>query len=127
MIPTLETDRLHLRPWRAHDFEPMAAFYADERTARYIGGTIGREQAWRRLAAIVGHWSLVGGRKEGRRQVCRLLRPLVSRGLSGDRGLLGTLLRQSTTWLRHRGCGKSSKLGLQQWTETASELHCAVE
>jgi RimJ/RimL family protein N-acetyltransferase len=60
MIPTLETDRLRLRPWRAHDFEPMAAFYADERTARYIGGTIGREQAWRRLAAIVGHWSLSG-------------------------------------------------------------------
>jgi ribosomal-protein-alanine N-acetyltransferase len=38
----------------------MAAFYADERTARYIGGEISREQAWRRLAAIVGHWSVRG-------------------------------------------------------------------
>jgi RimJ/RimL family protein N-acetyltransferase len=66
MIPTLETDRLRLRPWRAHDFEPMAAFYADDRTGRYIGRRISREQAWRHLVVIVSHWFLCALKKRAR-------------------------------------------------------------
>lgn len=59
MIPTLETDRLLMRPFRAEDFEPMAVFYASEISAFY-GGPCGREDAWRKFAVYPGHWSLRG-------------------------------------------------------------------
>jgi len=60
MIPVLETERLRLREWRAADFEPFAAIYGDEAQARYIGGACGRNDAWRRMAAFAGHWTLRG-------------------------------------------------------------------
>ena len=56
----LETERLRLRSWRNEDFEHFAAYYDDENLARYIGGTCDRATAWRRFAAIVGHWQLRG-------------------------------------------------------------------
>lgn len=59
-FPELETERLRMRMWRADDFEPMAAFFADEASARYIGGTANRRDAWRRVAAVAGHWTLRG-------------------------------------------------------------------
>ena len=43
----LETERLILRPPQAGDFEPWAAFIADEEAARHIGGTQARPVAWR--------------------------------------------------------------------------------
>ena len=60
MIPALETERLVLREWREDDFEPFAAIYADEAQARFIGGVETRDNAWRRMAAIIGHWALRG-------------------------------------------------------------------
>lgn len=36
--PTLETERLILRPTTAEDFEPWAAFAADEEASRFLGG-----------------------------------------------------------------------------------------
>jgi len=60
MIPVLETERLHLRGWRAADFEPYAAFYANEATAKYAGGVMSREDAWRDLATVIGQWTLRG-------------------------------------------------------------------
>jgi RimJ/RimL family protein N-acetyltransferase len=58
-IPTLESERLVLRPFRESDFEPMAAFYADPISAFY-GGPCGREEAWRKFAVYSGHWLLRG-------------------------------------------------------------------
>ena len=56
----LATERLVLRLWHAEDFEPFAEFYADEAMARFVGGPCNREQAWRRMAAEIGHWALRG-------------------------------------------------------------------
>jgi RimJ/RimL family protein N-acetyltransferase len=58
--PTLETDRLILRPPLAEDFEPWAAFMADEEAARHIGGVQPREAVWRTLATFAGAWALHG-------------------------------------------------------------------
>ena len=59
-MPELETDRLRLRQWREDDIEPFAATFADEHSARFLGGSCSRDQAWRRMAALVGHWTLRG-------------------------------------------------------------------
>ena len=56
----LETERLLLRPWRPEDFEAFATYLEDERWAKFIGGPCGRNEAWRRFAAIVGRWTLRG-------------------------------------------------------------------
>lgn len=56
----VETERLILRQWRQDDFEAFAGFYADEETARFVGGPSTRDDAWRRMASLAGHWSLRG-------------------------------------------------------------------
>jgi len=60
MIPTLETDRLVLRELRDEDATAMALLFADETTAKFIGGVCDEEDAWRRMAVLVGHWTLRG-------------------------------------------------------------------
>lgn len=59
---TLDTERLVLRPFRAEDAEPYAALCADPEVMRYLGdrGVLSREDAWRQLAMLVGHWQLRG-------------------------------------------------------------------
>jgi RimJ/RimL family protein N-acetyltransferase len=61
-IPTLETERLSLRPLRGSDFEDYAALYADLEVARFIanGETWDRGRSWRHMAFAVGHWQLQG-------------------------------------------------------------------
>ena len=56
----IRTDRLLLREWRADDFEPYAAFFADEASARHVGGRCDRPDAWRRFATGIGHWAIRG-------------------------------------------------------------------
>ncbi|WP_209348055.1 GNAT family N-acetyltransferase [Pontixanthobacter sp. CEM42] len=56
----IETERLRLRFLRQDDFDIYADYYADPRTARFVGGQMSRDKAWRHMAAIVGHWSLKG-------------------------------------------------------------------
>jgi RimJ/RimL family protein N-acetyltransferase len=58
-IPTLETERLFLRALRAEDFEAEADFFASERS-RSVGGPLARDQAWRVVAAMIGHWHMRG-------------------------------------------------------------------
>jgi len=62
-IPTLETERLSLRPFRSGDFEDYAALNADPEVLRYLGGgaqTWDRGRSWRHLAFLIGHWQLGG-------------------------------------------------------------------
>ena len=60
MLVERETERLVLRQWQESDFEPYASYYADEEMARYVGGVSSREDAWRRMASLIGHWTLRG-------------------------------------------------------------------
>ncbi|HEV7506842.1 MAG TPA: GNAT family N-acetyltransferase [Thermoanaerobaculia bacterium] len=61
-IPTLETERLRLRPFRPSDINDYAALNADPEVLRYLscGGPWERERAWRHMAFLLGHWHLVG-------------------------------------------------------------------
>lgn len=58
--PVLTTDRLILRAPQAEDFEPWAAFCADEETMRYIGGVQARSVAWRGICSVTGAWAIRG-------------------------------------------------------------------
>ncbi|WP_114389946.1 GNAT family N-acetyltransferase [Notoacmeibacter marinus] len=58
--PNIETERLLLRGWRADDAALVAAIYADQQAARFIGGVKSREESWRTFASVVGHWHLRG-------------------------------------------------------------------
>ena len=58
--PTLETDRLILRPPGAEDFGPWAALLADPVAARFIGGVQAPGGAWRSLAMMTGSWVISG-------------------------------------------------------------------
>ena len=58
--PTLETDRLILRPPATEDFEPWAAFMADAEAARFIGGQQPRSTAWRGFCSMAGAWAMFG-------------------------------------------------------------------
>jgi len=58
--PTLETDRLILRPPAPEDFEGWAAFAADEEVNRFLGGAQPREIAWRSMCTMTGAWTIRG-------------------------------------------------------------------
>ncbi|GGK32728.1 GNAT family N-acetyltransferase [Salinarimonas ramus] len=60
IVPRIETARLVLRGFREDDLDALAAFYADEQAAHYVGGPRGRDDAWRLMAMQVGAWQLRG-------------------------------------------------------------------
>lgn len=60
MIPEFTTERLVMRGFRDDDFPSFAGFYANEQTARFVGGVCSGEDAWRRMASFAGHWILRG-------------------------------------------------------------------
>lgn len=61
MIPTLETERLILRPHVTTDFDAYAEMWADPDVVRFIGGVpFTREQAWTRFLRHGGVWHHLG-------------------------------------------------------------------
>lgn len=60
--PTLLTERLTLRPFRADDLEPLhAVMTTDEvRDALHVAGGYGRGDAWASLTSYAGLWELRG-------------------------------------------------------------------
>jgi RimJ/RimL family protein N-acetyltransferase len=58
--PTLETERLILRPPIEADLDAWADFMADEEAMRHIGGVQQRSVAWRSMATFTGAWALRG-------------------------------------------------------------------
>jgi len=59
--PTLETDRLILRPHMLADFEAYAAmFQQPEFTRHTTGRPLTREDAWTKMIRHGGHWMMLG-------------------------------------------------------------------
>jgi RimJ/RimL family protein N-acetyltransferase len=58
----LEMDRLILRMLDESDFSGYAAMCSDAEVMRYIGEgqVLSRDEAWRNLALMLGHWQLRG-------------------------------------------------------------------
>jgi RimJ/RimL family protein N-acetyltransferase len=53
--PVIETERLILRAPQRDDFEPCAEFLTSDR-AKYVGGPLDRNLAWRAMCHLTGHW-----------------------------------------------------------------------
>jgi RimJ/RimL family protein N-acetyltransferase len=60
LMPEIETPRLRLRGFQADDLDTFAEISSDPEVTQYLGGPIGRADAWRALSAHVGHWTLLG-------------------------------------------------------------------
>jgi RimJ/RimL family protein N-acetyltransferase len=61
-VPRLDTPRLVLRAFTAADVEPYVRMMADPDVTRFLGDgqPLGRVDAWRQLAMLIGHWELRG-------------------------------------------------------------------
>jgi RimJ/RimL family protein N-acetyltransferase len=61
-IPTLRTEHLTLRAFRASDFDGYAAMQADPEIRRFLGSgkPLSRSEAWLALEALLGQWALRG-------------------------------------------------------------------
>lgn len=61
-IPRLTTDRLILRGFEPGDADAYAAMMADPAVTQFLGDgePLGRADAWRQLALVIGHWTLRG-------------------------------------------------------------------
>lgn len=57
----IESENLRLRPPVLEDLDAIHAMRSDPDVVRFLGGrTLNREEAWHRLARLVGHWTLRG-------------------------------------------------------------------
>lgn len=62
MPVTLETPRLRMRQFGESDWDAYAVMCADPEVMRYIGTgvVLTRDEAWRSIAGVLGHWQLRG-------------------------------------------------------------------
>ncbi|MEM8663919.1 MAG: GNAT family N-acetyltransferase [Pseudomonadota bacterium] len=60
MPKELTTARLRLTAWRVDHFEPLVVHNADPDSTRYTGGVMTRDECWKALAMLIGHWTLRG-------------------------------------------------------------------
>jgi len=58
--PTIETERLIMRPPSGEDLNAWAEFMNDVEAAQYIGGACDRSMAWRGLCTMIGSWVING-------------------------------------------------------------------
>jgi RimJ/RimL family protein N-acetyltransferase len=59
--PVLVTARLRLRMLQAEDFEEYVAIHSDFEVTRFTTRShLTREEAWKHMATVVGHWHLRG-------------------------------------------------------------------
>lgn len=49
-----------MRGWRETDLDSYADMVADAEVTRFVGGVMTRADAWRGMAAMLGHWTLRG-------------------------------------------------------------------
>jgi RimJ/RimL family protein N-acetyltransferase len=57
----IETERLVLRMFRESDTDAYAEMLGDAEVARFLGGKVmSRQEAWRSMAMVLGHWHLRG-------------------------------------------------------------------
>lgn len=57
----IETERLVLRMFRESDTDAYAEMLGDAEVMRFLGGkTMSRQEAWRNMAMVLGHWQLRG-------------------------------------------------------------------
>jgi RimJ/RimL family protein N-acetyltransferase len=56
--PVIQGDSLLLRQWSSEDFGFYSSFFASDSNARFYGGAVDRQKAWRHLASVIGHWTL---------------------------------------------------------------------
>ncbi|MEA2379736.1 MAG: hypothetical protein QOK00_1693 [Thermoleophilaceae bacterium] len=61
-VPELRTERLLMRGFREADLDAWATICADPEVTRWVGDPEGlsREDAWRQMAYLIGHWELRG-------------------------------------------------------------------
>ena len=61
MKDAMETERLVLRMFRDSDTDAYAEMLADPEVMRFLGGKpMSRQEAWRNMAMVLGHWHLRG-------------------------------------------------------------------
>jgi RimJ/RimL family protein N-acetyltransferase len=62
IVPEIQTERLVMRGFGDDDLDEWAAICADPEVTRWVGDDDGlsREDAWRRMAYLIGHWELRG-------------------------------------------------------------------
>jgi RimJ/RimL family protein N-acetyltransferase len=124
-IPTLDTQRLILRPHKVKDYEAFSALWADPDVVRYIGGVpFTAEASWIRLMNRAGMWHYMGfgflaiEERETGRFVGEAGFHEVRRDMTPS--LIGTL---ETGWVlsplfHGMGYGMEAMTGLIAWAET---------
>ena len=135
-IPHLESSRLLLRPYRADDFEPYAAMWAEEAVVRFIGGTpLSREAAWIRFLRQIGLWhhlgfgffaiedkatgALVG--EAGFHDLRRAITPSIEGTMEAGWGLVGAM--------QGRGLAEEAMRAALSWSDrhgTGSRMTCII-